>query len=267
MSIANQENTSSLLFIFSGNKLLIHQNETETYLPTKTTELEQQLLFSQQHHIGTYKNQACYVVDIPKNMVIPKGMQLISLRQFISYIDKELFMIAARAFQLLQWDKNHQYCGHCATPMKTNYQERVKRCPHCKLVNYPRISPAVIMRITDGDKILLSRSPHFVEGLYSVQAGFVEIGESLEQTVEREIKEETNLQIKNIRYFGSQPWPFPNSLMLAFTAEYAGGELKIDPKELEDAAWYDCNHLPILPTQQSIARQMINDFINTSNNV
>ena len=262
MSTTSQANNPVLLFIFSGNKLLIHQNKTEASLPTKTAKLEQQLLFSQQHHIGTYKNQACYVISIPKNTPIPNGMQLISLRQFINYIDTELFMLAARAFQLLQWDKNHRYCGHCATPMYTDYQERVKRCPHCKLVNYPRISPAVIMRITDGDKILLSRSPHFAAGLYSVQAGFVEIGESLEQTVAREIKEETNLQVKNIRYFGSQPWPFPNSLMLAFTADYAGGELKINPQELEDAAWYTSDSLPKLPTQQSIARQMINDFIN-----
>ncbi len=141
----------------------------------------------------------------------------------------------------------------------------MKQCPTCGLTHYPRLAPAVIMLITRGHELLLSRAYHHPPSRYAVQAGFVEVGETLEEAVRREIREEVGLEINNIRYFGSQPWPFPSQLMIAFTAEYAGGELKINyaEAELEDAGWYTVDNLPPLPSVNSIARQMIEAFITT----
>jgi NAD+ diphosphatase len=126
---------------------------------------------------------------------------------------------------------------------------------------YPRLSPAVIVLVSCGDKVLLARSPGFPPGMYSVLAGFVEPGESIEETIGREIREEVGIEVENLGYFGSQPWPFPNSLMIGFTAEHAGGELCTDPAEIEDAGWYSAGDLPPLPPKVSIARAMIDEFV------
>jgi NAD+ diphosphatase len=129
------------------------------------------------------------------------------------------------------------------------------------MIFYPRLSPAAIVLIRHGDKVLLARSPGFPPGMYSVLAGFVEPGESIEETIYREIREEVGVEVTNVRYFGSQPWPFPNSLMIGFTADYAGGELRKDPEEIEDAGWYSIDDLPVLPPKVSIARAMIDQFV------
>ena len=143
--------------------------------------------------------------------------------------------------------------------------ERAKRCPACGLVNYPRLSPAVIVAVIKGDQILLARNKRFRAPFYSVLAGFVEPGETLEQCVQREIHEEVGLSVKNIRYFGSQPWPFPNSLMIGFVADYAGGEIAVDNSELMEAGWFSAESLPVLPSPISIAWQLIDWFAKTQN--
>ena len=135
-------------------------------------------------------------------------------------------------------------------------------CPECSLMSFPRISPSMIVAVTRGDELLMARGRHFPEGLYSVVAGFVEPGESLEQCVAREVMEETGLEIINIKYHSSQPWPFPHSLMVGFTADYAGGEINIDPKEIEDAGWYSADKLPErIPSKSTIARVLIDNFL------
>ncbi len=141
--------------------------------------------------------------------------------------------------------------------------ERAKRCPKCGLVNYPRLSPAVIVLISRGDELLLARAHRFPTGMYSILAGFVEPGESLEETVVREVREEVGIEVKDIRYFGSQPWPFPNSLMIGFTATYAGGDIVLEPEELVDAAWFNKHNLPQIPPKISIARKLIDWFVST----
>ena len=165
-----------------------------------------------------------------------------------------------KEFVPLDWDRTHQYCGRCGTKTIDAEGERAKRCPNCGLSNYPRLSPSIIVRINRGDEILMARAFRFPPGMYSVLAGFVEPGETLEEAVEREVWEEVRIRVKNIRYFGSQPWPFPHSLMLGFTAEYAGGEIEIDQVEIEDAGWYSAANLPQLPPRLSIARRLIDDF-------
>lgn len=170
--------------------------------------------------------------------------------------------MAARAYQIIQWDKNHHYCGRCgqATQKKPDTFER--RCDSCKLFFFPKISPSIIVMVRKGKQILLARKAQFAPGIYALIAGFVEPGESLEDALHREVKEEVGITVKNIRYFGSQPWPFPDSLMLAFTADYAGGEIVLADGELEAADWYDAEHLPGLPSSAvSISRQLIDSFL------
>jgi NAD+ diphosphatase len=141
--------------------------------------------------------------------------------------------------------------------------ERAKVCTACGWVVFPRMSPAVIVAVTRGERILLARSPRFPEKFYSVLAGFVEPGESLEECVQREVKEEVGLELKHIRYVGSQPWPFPNSLMIGFTADYAGGEMTIDGLEIVEADWFRADDLPRIPPRPTIARQLIDGFVET----
>jgi NAD+ diphosphatase len=163
--------------------------------------------------------------------------------------------------QLLHWDKKTQYCGSCGAVTARSKIELAKHCDACKALYYPQISPVMLVLIWRENEILLARSPHFLPGTYSLLAGFVEVGETLEQTVVRETMEEVGLTIKNIRYCASQPWPFQSNLMLGFTAEYDSGAIKIDYKELEDAQWFSIDNLPGLPNTVSLSRQIIDVFL------
>ncbi len=210
--------------------------------------------------LGYLNGQPCIAAELAADADPPKSLIFQNLRSLHTILPDDLFAIAARAVQLITWDRTHQFCGHCATPMQQAPTERAKRCPKCSLRQYPRLSPAVIMLIYQGENVLLARAPRFKAGMYSVLAGFVEPGESLEETVAREVKEEVGIEIKNIRYFGSQPWPFPDSLMVGFTAEYASGEIIPDPTEIEAAAWFHKSELPPVPSRLSIARKLIDWF-------
>jgi NAD+ diphosphatase len=183
------------------------------------------------------------------------------LRDYFGLLQEDLIWIAGRANQLVDWNRNHQYCGKCGQPNKDKSDERAKICPGCGAVNYPRLSPAIIVAVTKQDQILLANNKRFKTGYYSVLAGFVEPGENLEECVAREIREEVGITVKNIRYFGSQPWPFPNSLMVAFTAEYAAGEIDVDTSEIVDAGWFTGQTLPSIPPRITIARHLIDWFL------
>jgi NAD+ diphosphatase len=185
------------------------------------------------------------------------------LRRLWGALDDAAWRLAGRAFQVVEWDRDHRFCGRCGTATRRGDKpgELARNCPSCGLQHYPRISPAAIVLIQDGDRLLLARSPHFAPGVYSTIAGFVDPGESLEETVVREVREEVGVELRNVRYFDSQPWPFPHSLMVGFTAEYAGGEIVIDPTEIEDARWFTPHDLPKLPAPLSIARRLIDSFL------
>lgn len=212
-------------------------------------------------YLGTLANTPCYAAQLPKKLALPAGLELRPLRDLYGHLDDIRFALAGHATQLVEWDRTHQYCGGCATPMEQSRHERVKRCPQCGLRQYPRLSPAVIMLVSRGSELLLARAPRFRAGMYSVLAGFVEPGESLEETVAREVREEVGIEIKDIHYFGSQPWPFPNSLMIGFTARYASGDIVIDQNEIEAADWFTKDSLPPVPGKLSIARKLIDWFI------
>ncbi len=248
-------------FAFVGNKLLVDAETSQIPRLTSLAELGLQPVRSQ--FFGTLNDRPCYTVELPEETVPPAGMTLVGLRDLYAAWGDELFAIAGRAVQIKEWNRTHQYCGHCATPTVQLPSDRAKRCPKCGLVNYPRLSPAVIMLISRGEEVLLARAPRFPEGMYSILAGFVEAGESLEETVVREVWEEVGIEIDNIRYFGSQPWAFPNSLMIGFTATYASGELAIDPQEITDAAWFHKHNLPKIPPKPSIARKLLDWFVSS----
>ncbi|MEM8505368.1 MAG: NAD(+) diphosphatase, partial [Cyanobacteria bacterium P01_D01_bin.1] len=239
----DEENSSPRWWFFcDGSNLLVHQESFA--LPLATSAELVGVVPLQTQFLGYLDGVGCVAVSVDKAGAIPEGFGWYSLRSLYQKMDELGFAIAARAVQIIDWDCTHQYCGRCATPTIQLPTERAKRCPSCGLRQYPRLSPAVIMLIHRGEEVLLARAPRFREGIYSVLAGFVEPGESLEETVAREVREEVGIEIKNIRYFGSQPWPFPNSLMVGFVAEYAGGALVLEPAEIEAAAWFTKDNLP-----------------------
>ena len=242
----------------------VSQNaEVSTYcLPQAPTLADLGLKSQRTQFLGYLNGEPCMAAELVEGTEPPNHLTFRHLRSLHTLFNDDLFAIAARAVQLIAWDRNHQYCGHCATPMQQAQGERAKRCPKCSLRQYPRLSPAVIMLVHKGEEILLARAPRFRAGMYSVLAGFVEPGESLEETVAREVKEEVGIEIKNIRYFGSQPWPFPNSLMIGFVAEYDKGALVPDRREIEAAAWFHKSSLPPVPGRLSIARKLIDWFAN-----
>lgn len=251
-------------FVFHQSQILVYPTDNDNEIPRWLDFAESGLIPFRQHYLGTFDKIPCYAVEVKSIESLSKSdMMWMPLRAAITDLPYEFFVLAGCAAQILRWDSDYQFCGRCGTKMVIHARERAKQCRHCKVFYYPQLAPAIIVLIYRGQQILLSRSPHFKVGMYSVQAGFVEVGESLEETVVREIREEVGLEIKNLRYFGSQPWPFPHSLMIAFTAEYASGELMIDPKELDDAGWYDIHHLPLLPAPSSIARHLIEWFVNS----
>jgi NAD+ diphosphatase len=248
-------------FVFQQQNILVLDKD-ETKIPLLKDFKEFGVNIQRELYLGEYGRTSCFGIELASETPIPSDSSLLGLRNLFGLVDEPIFALAGRAYQFLQWDRTHQYCGRCGSLNESVQTERAKKCPNCELISYPRLSPAIIVSIERGDQILLTRAPHFAEGRYSVQAGFVEPGETLEEAVEREVEEEVGLHVKNINYFGSQPWPFPHSLMIGFTAEYDSGELVLDPNEVEDAMWCTKNELPELPSQVSISRRLIDKFLN-----
>jgi NAD+ diphosphatase len=166
-----------------------------------------------------------------------------------------------RALHWLNWDRQSQFCGRCGSALEGKMDATEKKCPTCETSIFPRFSPAVMVLIRKGDKILLARSPHFESGFYSAIAGFIDVGETAEQAAHREVKEELGLEISDLEYFSTQTWPFPDSFMIAFKAQYRGGDLKLDEIEIEDARWFGQHDLPMLPPHASIARHLIDSVL------
>jgi NAD+ diphosphatase len=213
-------------------------------------------------YLGRLGPHACWSAELPSDAQPPPGMRFRDLRALFGTASETLYALAGRAVQLMDWDRTHQFCGACGERTEPQRGERARRCPRCELLFFPRIAPAVIVQVTRGDEILLARSPHFPPGFMSVPAGFVEPGETLEEAVVREIEEETGIVVGDVRYFASQPWPFPNSLMLGFTARYAGGDLKVDGKEIEAADWFRADAMPpYFKGRISISGWLIEDFL------
>ena len=255
--------------IFQGSKLLVCKDEDDGYtLPTTAEVTTLGLPLLRQHYLGHFveSNVHCFCGEIAEDTAVPDNMAVHGLRGLYGRISETHFWLAGRAIQIVNWDRNHIYCSRCGTENEIQAHERSKKCPECGLITYPRISPAIIVRVTrettHGSEILLARGPRHPAGFYSVLAGFVEPGETLEGCVRREVKEEVGIDVQDIEYFGSQPWPFPNSLMIGFTAVYASGDLELEEEEIEDAQWFTPNNLPNIPPPLSISNALIMAWVN-----
>jgi NAD+ diphosphatase len=210
--------------------------------------------------IGQWQGQRLWAVSVSKQAAEQENFESLYLKRPHPLLPPALFTLALRGKQLLHWQRQTRFCGACGHLLRLHELELMRVCHICGASYYPKYAPAVIVRITRGREILLARGEHFPEGLYSHIAGFIEIGESAEEAIVREVREEVNLEIQNIQYFGSQPWPFPDSYMLAFTAEYLSGDLKIDGVELTEAAWFSPENLPTVPESHSISRTLFDDY-------
>jgi NAD+ diphosphatase len=260
-SLEGEADSPALWFVFQGASLVLWDRGEGATLMKATTVEELGFSLLRRQYLGQLAGEHCFAGEIESEAPLPPGAIRLGLREVFGRVDDNAFALAGRALQVVSWDRTHQFCGACGTPTKPKQAERARECPQCGLVAYPRIAPAIMALVRRGRELLLARSPHFPPGMYSALAGFVDPGESLEGTLAREVFEEVGLRVRDIEYFGSQPWPFPNSLMIAFTAHYESGELTPDRQEIEDAQWFDLEHLPTLPGKISISRRLIDNVI------
>jgi NAD+ diphosphatase len=247
----------AVLFAFRGPLMAVLGDAEDARLPDGASGLDG----PRRQYLGTLDGADAWSLELPVDGPLPDGIDLRDLRTLHAQLDGETWGVAGRAFQVVQWDRTHQHCGACGGATVVVAGERARRCPGCDLSFYPRLAPAVIVAVTRGDQLLLARGPGTRGRRYSVLAGFVEPGESLEATVAREIHEEVGIEVRDVRYFGSQAWPFPNSLMVGFTARWASGEIAPDGVEILEAAWFRAGDLPNIPPRISISRELIDWFV------
>jgi len=213
--------------------------------------------------LGELDGLPCYAVDLPGDAAAPAGAVFVDPKPQLDRLTQCAGSMLARALEIAEWDRSHRFCGACGAPTVQRGAAIARVCTNeaCRREHFPRVSPVVIVAVERGEEILLGRSHHFPPGLYSVLAGFVDAGESAEEAAHREIFEETRLQIGDLRYFASQPWPFPHSLMLGYQARYVSGEIVCAPDEIEDAAFFRFDRLPsAFPLRATVAHWLIRDF-------
>ena len=214
------------------------------------------------HYLGDWQGMACGVHYLPRPLAIP-GCEWRGLRSLLGAVSESEFALAGRAMQVINWDLDHRFCGRCGGETAYHPQDRARICQRCELAVYPRISPCVIMLVTKGNEYLLARHNHHRRPLQTALAGFIEPGESAEQAVVREVREEVGLEVGALQYVGSQSWPFPGQLMIGFLAECCGGELRPDRSEISEARWFHRSQLPEdIPPAQTLSGQLIRTFAN-----
>jgi len=213
------------------------------------------------HFLGILGDRECWAADVGREVGYPEGYRFTDLRSLHPALGERRWAIAGRAVQLVEWERSHRYCGRCSTPTEVAPGERARRCPACGLLAFPRLAPAVITLVERDGEALLAQGVNFGVPMYSCIAGFVEPGERLEEAVAREVLEEVGVAVDDVRYQGSQPWPFPHSLMIGFRARWTGGDICIDPVEIVDAAWFRADELPLIPPGVSIARTLIDAWV------
>ena len=241
-------------FIFRGNELLVHSTGLELPDAAACAALSLQPETLQQVWLHDPQIRTTHVSLTTE---APAGYAFRKLRALLSELGDRT-ALAGRAFQIAEWARTHRYCGACATPMEPLSHEFCMRCPSCGMSAYPRISPAMMVLIRKGDSILLARHATYATARHTALAGFVEAGESIEDAIHREVYEEVGLRVTDLRYFGSQSWPFPHSLMIAFTAEYVEGDITLQADEIAEARWYGPDDvLPEIPMLESIAGRLV----------
>jgi NAD+ diphosphatase len=255
--LAAQEHPVAHNFVFRGDELLVR--EADLSLPDAAELAALGTPAAAFFPVGLLAERYCQTTWLDKSVAPGEGFQLRKLRSLFGAMDEALLAVAGRSFQIVEWARTHRYCGNCGTPTVHVQGERCVRCPSCGHSAYPRISPAMMVLIKRGDSILLARHTNSPTGFFTALAGFLEAGESIEDAVHREVYEEVGLKVRNIRYHGSQPWPFPHSLMIAFTAEYESGDIRVDESEIAEARWFGPgDEWPRVPHSISIASDLIN---------
>jgi NAD+ diphosphatase len=246
----------AILFAFAGDRLLVAGDPP---LPASMEHLGD--LAGSALYIGMLDGRPCFSIPLDASTVVPDGLSPFGLRELFGRLDPHMHGAAGRAYQLAEWYRSHAFCGRCGHPTKPSAQERARTCESCGQHYFPRINPAVIFRVDRDDATLLARNASFRGPFFSVLAGFVEPGETLEETVVRETHEEAGLEVGAVRYFGSQSWPFPSQLMVGFVAEWKSGEIDLRDSELAEARWFRRgDELPGIPGRFSISRRLIDDF-------
>lgn len=240
-------------FVFCQSDLVLEKTTGGYRIPTEPpTELKPWTT------VMNVDGEKAYRIDLP--LLGNENYEMCGLRQSYYKLSEEEYLKAGKCHELLYWDQNTKYCGVCGGLMKF-HTDISKRCEHCGKEVWPQLATAVIVLVRKGDEVLLVHANNFRTDFYGLVAGFVETGETLEEAVHREVMEETGLHIKNLKYFASQPWPYPCGLMVGFTADYDGGKIHLQRSELSKGSWFDKDHLPHIPEKLSIARHLIDDWL------
>ena len=250
------EHDAPITFAFRGNELLIR--EADAALPDARALSHVAIEPGAVSPVGMWNGSYCRAAWVPKETTPPAGHVFKGLRSLFGRFDEPMLAVAGRAFQIADWARTHRFCGACGKPMSRAPGERAMKC-ECGHLAYPRISPAMMVLVKRGPAILLARNVAVpAGGRMSALAGFLEPGESIEDAIHREVREEVGVEVRDLRYFASQSWPYPHSLMIAFTAEYAGGDVVCEPAEIAEARWFGPGDaLPELSPRQSISRALI----------
>lgn len=252
------EQENDYILCYKENMILLLQAGNDYTIP-KRSDFDVEFGDDNTQFLFTIDEVKCFIL---KEYMGSKPDFIYQDHQFLRTMpDKELLYIGAVGFHFYKWMDEHRFCSRCGTITKFKESERAIFCPSCELTVYPKISPAIIVAITCNDKILLAKGKHYRFNFYSLVAGYADFGESLEQTVIREVKEEVGIDVKNIRYYGSQPWPFSSSMMIGYFAEADDQQpIVIDTNELHDAQWFGRDNMPETPSNISIAGEMIGLF-------
>lgn len=249
-------------FVFYKDQILIEQQKDGYRIPIHSEPPVKIPIGSTIHNIGEMNGIACktFAIHTPISGQEAPIRMMQGLRNSYDILPFEEYTMGGKAFEILNWDQNSRYCPACGVPTH-QISDIGKKCPECRQEFYPHISPAIIVRINKGDSILMVRARNFRGTYYGLVAGFLEAGETLEECVHREVMEETGLRIKNLKYFGSQPWPYPSGIMIGFTADYESGEIKLQDEELSAGNFFTKDNLPEIPRKLSLARKLIDDWL------
>lgn len=255
----NELNEADQFVVFFGEKLATQQDKFLWNVDEISHLLGggDRLIFIDAATDGSY-----YLLQVEEDPSLFLAAELKSLRSLLFSQNELAFTIAGKAAQLIDWYSSHRFCGTCGTETSNHPEQRAVVCRSCRRHYFPRINPCAIMLIVDGDKILLARSARFKSNFFSCLAGFMEVGETAEETVAREVREEVGLEIENIRYLKSQSWPFPSQLMLGFIADYKSGDIVPQLDEIAEADWYHVDDLPTVPSAAiSVAGELIEYYV------